>query len=775
MTYYKIIIYLILIAFHFFSFVSCGLKPSTLIPVDQFSNDKPTTLPGQELTGGTIGGSPSPPGNDPPNPDNDPTKLTDQAPDATTNGPLAFSRSEYRLPPKINDDILSAVNTELWASVYHPTNLNAGPYPILLFLHGNHGTCGRATSNPNQRIDDNCQYTKSGTCPSGYIVTPNHNGYDYLSKHLASWGYIVISINANLGITCNSGGSDDKALVLARGKLVLKHLQQLAMWNTNNESTSKVGIDLKGKLDFSNIGLMGHSRGGEGVRAAYNIYRESGSRWPNAISAPLTFKGIFEIAPIDRGSSKIINAEGIPWTVLIPLCDGDVSNFQGLCPFDRKITSASSNISISNQLAQNSVLSVWGANHNFYNTEWQTSDSEGCEKHQALFNPSGYESKNQQQTGLATLSAFFRGNVGNKVDTSYNYNLNPAFKLPKKIRDIAFIDREFVIGIDDSILFLENFSKIFPAGSGGFNHVISSVNFVNQTLSPHDSTRKVGKFSWSSSSSEDHFIQFNIADPIKGIDISLFKSMDISIARAISSLNNQTEPTDFSIRLVFPNNIFSSSVNLSNYLALLGPVGGSGNVRPVLQTAKIKIADFKESNANLKNLVGIQFLFNKTNTGELYIANLRLSNLTLPNIKTALIKLADNNANPRITDKEYIASPTAIKPKIHKGTILQVKKDKKFEVQTNGNEVTKNVIEIELYNEKGFPVTNSLPILVLGKQTSNMGRYPDNGDLHYMKFEISEDEYQKIKEGDSIKLKFGETKSSLQVEFGAFSSSMLSE
>ena len=78
-----------------------------------------------------------------------------------------------------------------------PADLSGGPFPLLVLLHGNHATCGHSS---NPRIDDNLEYTFYGTCPPGYVVTPNHEGYGYLTDRLASWGYIVVSITANRGV-----------------------------------------------------------------------------------------------------------------------------------------------------------------------------------------------------------------------------------------------------------------------------------------------------------------------------------------------------------------------------------------------------------------------------------------------------------------------------------------------------------------------------------------------------------------------------------------------
>jgi len=187
------------------------------------------------------------------------------APDATGPGPYATTSAEYKLPAAIDPDVSTELATELWARVYRPSNLANAPYPFLIFLHGNHATCGRFEGAGPGRFDINVQYTFTGTCPPGYVVVPSHEGYAYLAERLASWGYIVVSINANRGVNAAPGVSGDRGLNLRRGRLVLKHLQRLSQWNAAGGTPSSLGFDLRGKLDFSHVGMLGHSRGGEAV------------------------------------------------------------------------------------------------------------------------------------------------------------------------------------------------------------------------------------------------------------------------------------------------------------------------------------------------------------------------------------------------------------------------------------------------------------------------------------------------------------------------------
>ena len=192
--------------------------------------------------------------------------VTEKAQDPTGLGPNQVADAEYKRPAATDPDVLGDRMTEVWAHLWRPATMNAGEkHPLLVFLHGNHGTCGTGS---NPRSDDNTQYTTDGTCPDGYVVTPNHMGYAYIAERMASWGYIVVSINANRGITGGESAPGDSGLNLARGRLVLKHLQLLSQWNHDRRlPPPSLGVDLADTIDFGNIGMMGHSRGGEGVRA----------------------------------------------------------------------------------------------------------------------------------------------------------------------------------------------------------------------------------------------------------------------------------------------------------------------------------------------------------------------------------------------------------------------------------------------------------------------------------------------------------------------------
>ena len=72
------------------------------------------------------------------------------------------------------------------------------------------------------------------------------------------------------------------------------------------------------------------------MRAAYNFYQAHPGRTNSqALIGAVTFEGIFEIGPVDSQTALTLNALGTAWNVLLPMCDGDVSNLQGVKTFDR--------------------------------------------------------------------------------------------------------------------------------------------------------------------------------------------------------------------------------------------------------------------------------------------------------------------------------------------------------------------------------------------------------------------------------------------------------
>lgn len=292
-------------------------------------------------------------------------------PDPSVHGDYAYTKSLYSFG---NQAIalagIGGIRGEVEGKVYLPTT--GGARPVVLFLHGRHTSCNGPGANPLR-----------WPCGATQTNIPSYAGYDGAAEALASNGYAVISIAAN------AVNSNDNELALdqgaqARGRLILDTLAifrdanagvsttlhdaqtdtdvTLADAMSGNGGLPAAGLDpeiveiapadLVGRLDFSSIGLMGHSRGGEGVTAAATLNAQ--------LADPFEITSILPLAPVDFGRMTV---PSIPSMVLLPYCDGDVSNQQGQHMND------DARYAFDDDVLRSDVW-VMGANHNFFNTVW---------------------------------------------------------------------------------------------------------------------------------------------------------------------------------------------------------------------------------------------------------------------------------------------------------------------------------------------------------------------------------------------------------------------
>jgi hypothetical protein len=324
--------------------------------------------------------------------------LAQSTPDPGTPGSRAISRTSYSAA---SDEAFFPTGwssgVELRARVIYPTALAGAPLPLVLLLHGRHVTCFAG-----QTVD------LVWPCPFGSQSIDSYLGYDYLGDLLASQGFIVVSVSAN-GINAADDDDPDGGMT-ARAELVNAHLQIWSGFNTRTDGA--FGSLFTGKVNLNNIGLMGHSRGGEGVVRFAQL---------NAGSAnPFGVKAVFPLAPVNFNRYTINN---IPLATLLPYCDGDVSDLQGVHFYD------DTRYNVGGDTAGKYNVLVMGANHNFYNTVWTPGSTPGGSDdwlsresrapradpnaddtycHPSVAGNQRLSAAQQRGTGLAYMAAFFR-------------------------------------------------------------------------------------------------------------------------------------------------------------------------------------------------------------------------------------------------------------------------------------------------------------------------------------------------------------------------------
>jgi len=256
------------------------------------------------------------------------------------------------------------------ARVWYPEG--PGPYPLILVAHGNHNM--KDFSDP---------------------------GYEYLGRHLASRGFILASLDMNFINGAIRGEND------ARGWFFLKHLEAWRSFNGDPRNP------FFGKVDLENIGIMGHSRGGEAVghAAAFNRL----THYPDDATLTWDFgfaiNAVVAIAPVDgqyRPTSRLVPLEDINYLVFHGTHDGDVSSFSGLRTYARIGFSGA-------EPHFKALVYVHRANHGQWNTVWGPHDR-GPRSGRSLDLRGLLEGEEQRRFALVYVTAFMEANLKGRIE-----------------------------------------------------------------------------------------------------------------------------------------------------------------------------------------------------------------------------------------------------------------------------------------------------------------------------------------------------------------------
>ena len=248
-------------------------------------------------------------------------------------------------------------------------------------------------------------YPEGGqNCPVLFIAHGNHVvtvdsylGYAYLGEYLASWGYVVVSVDHN---ACNmlSGENDGRAVLL------LEHIGQVLSYNE---------AELAGLMDPERIALAGHSRGGETVATAalfnhYDRYPENGTI---RFDYHYAIRSLIAIAPTEgqyEPGDHSVELTDINYLLLYGSNDQDVTNFQGMNQYENIHFSGAGDYI-------KSALWIAGANHGQFNSLWQ--DEDQLAPAGWMLNTGDFLSMEEQQTIAkrmirAFLDVTLRGETG---------------------------------------------------------------------------------------------------------------------------------------------------------------------------------------------------------------------------------------------------------------------------------------------------------------------------------------------------------------------------
>jgi dienelactone hydrolase len=261
--------------------------------------------------------------------------------------------------------------------VWYPDD--KGPFPLVLIVHGNHA---------DRDFSD--------------------SGYAYLGRLMASRGFIFASVDENF---LNGAWYDLfdnlKEENACRAWLLLKHLELWRSWNADAANP------FYGMVDMGNIGLMGHSRGGEAVAVAACLNRLP--RHPDDANLLFDFnfniKTVIAIAPVDgqyRPAGTGTRLENVSYFVIHGSNDMDLSTYEGSRQFHRIVYTKDT-------CHVKAGLYVFGANHGQFNTSWGRNDN--TFPLMALFNKRQIMPReDQEKIAKVFFSAFLEATLNDKSE-----------------------------------------------------------------------------------------------------------------------------------------------------------------------------------------------------------------------------------------------------------------------------------------------------------------------------------------------------------------------
>jgi len=632
---------------------------------------------------------------------------------------------EYRLAPSLNPEILSQRETELNARVSFRADLSMKS-PTIFILHGNHPTC-RSRLNRQQ---SSCELTNTGQCPEGFEPVLSHRGFDYLMNALSERGFIVVSINANRGINCGSGPPKDTALIWARGQLLLAHLNLL-----KNGFLSKEDELWQRQIDWSELGFIGHSRGGEAARAALHLLTQTSSVWSKRLSGA-QIKAILEIAATDGHTEQSLDPIGVAWNQILPVCDGDVNDSSGRLPFERLLQTK-----LENGIFPKSLYWVWGANHNFFNAEWKVSDSRSCDQQEPIFDPNAESSERQQNLARLVATDFFIAHVGSNRDPRRARHFNPLYRLPKQASQLAEISRDFNFSASDLFsMDLDRFDQPVGVNSYGTANLASKIKISH--LKATSTRAPLAAISWKNAG-RDVFFQSNWSNSATGVSVENQASFDFRVARK-SFIPDTPSELRFSVALVHADDTLSKAVSISNFSSLRNP---TSSLSPFVGV-RIPLTAFASN--RLDRIKGVRFVFSDSSDGDIYLSSLRFSSrlnidggvhgeILLPEVEIPL-RLTSVQLSNRKTQTQRVAPGFSKEPELNLAELhsyrILAPLDSSFSAARR--------LQLVFSAKTSFPVRDDLPKLQIGSRQYKGGHFADSGQLDQLIFEIDLEHHENV-------------------------------
>lgn len=472
----------------------------------------------------------------------------------------------------VTDDFGSTWNVPLRADVRFPSDVAGATspaqisaaepsYPVVLCVHGN----------------------------SSY--TTSYQGYDYLLDHLAHNGFISVSIHLEPGET----GTD-------RARVARRHLQIVfSMFGTNAAN---------------NVGLMGHSRGGEAVVIATRLNQQEA--WGYNINA------VISLSPTNQYTDEHFGgAWAAPYLVIYGSLDGDL---RGIGDTGFEMYDKASGM-------QKSMFFVYEACHDRFNTVWGDTDIPWLAP---TDQPRVISAATHRDIARGYMAAFFRENLRREAQWA---GLLRGEWIPSTVQIDTPGIQIFPQHEHTTVRTVADFDGPHTATSWQTDDIGGTVTKVGLPANPQDGDMR------SMDSQSPHMtggelvrwsavgqsLTFNI--PAGQRDVSAYHAMSFRVAQKVNSASNPAnQAQDFRLTLT-DGSAHSRAIRISKFAVIPYPdPRADGLTKSAMRTIRIPMSAYtikcpQADPVDLTNVVSLAFEFseNPNPMGEIEIDSVQFT------------------------------------------------------------------------------------------------------------------------------------------------------
>ena len=475
------------------------------------------------------------------------------------------------------NDFGTSVTVPLNASVHFPADVAGATtpgqisvaqpnYPVIVVVHGN------------------------ASSTSSYL------GYEYLLDHFARNGFIAASIHLNPGQT----GTD-------RARVLRSHLQIL--------------FTMFGATAANNIGIMGHSRGGEAVVIAARLNQQEA--WGYNINA------VISLAPTNQYTFENFGgAWAKPFLVIYGSLDGDLHgiNDTGFELYDHA-SGMNKSMAFVYRACHDRFNTVWGDGDFFFG--WLTAADQA-----AVLSANSHE-----YIAMGYMSAFYRQHLLGETQWSgiFRGEWVPATVQASDANMKIFVQYE-----DTVVRTVDDFEGSHSATSWESSTINSAPGTVTQsglpaspqendlrTMDPQSPHLTAGLLlRWDNTTDA---LTFNI--PAGQQDVSAFQAVSFRISQKVNSASNPANQAQDLRLTLFDSGGHSRAIRISKFAEIPYPhVRGIASViKSAMCTIRIPLAAytihcFLVDQVDLTSITTLIFEFGEKVAGEIEIDSIQFTN-----------------------------------------------------------------------------------------------------------------------------------------------------